>query len=87
MTRPLVLAFPLDHRRKLVSSLAAQMLARSPADAEKHLAAQLRRQAAALARKQVPKGRARVQLARLEQAVRSELWRLVLAPPQPRQGA
>lgn len=83
MTRQAVVAFPLDHRRKLVADLVAQMTARSPADTEKHLAAQLRRQAAALARKQIPEARARTELAALERAVRAELWRMVMVPPQP----
>jgi hypothetical protein len=83
MTRQVVVAFPLDRRSKLVAGLAAQTRARHQADAEKHLTVQLRRQAAALVRKQITDDVARLQVFALERAVRAELWRVHFTPQQP----
>jgi Family of unknown function (DUF6074) len=76
-----LLAFPLDRRRDLVRRLAAQMIARSEQDAERHLAHQLRRQANVLARKQLSDDSIHREIAGLASAVRREIWRLVLCAP------
>jgi hypothetical protein len=81
MTRRVILAFPLNHRRKLIAAIARQMLARSPVEAEKHLQLQLRHQAAALRRRQLPEKTIRAQTLALDRAVRAELWRVVVALP------
>jgi hypothetical protein len=76
----IVLAFPLSRRRTLVAKLAAQMLARSPSEAEKHLAFQLSRHRRTLRRRQLPDEIIDAQLRGLESAVRTDLWRAVMAP-------
>jgi hypothetical protein len=81
-----VLAFPLAKRLSLVRRLAEQMLARSSSEAEKHLDYELRRHRRSLARKQLPIEAIDAQLGDLHAAVRSELWRRVLAPQQPKSG-
>lgn len=76
--KPVIMPFPLARRLDLVSALARQMLARSPADAEKHLAFELRRHRAILGRRQLADAVIDGQLLGLEGAVRAELWRLVM---------
>ena len=75
-------AFPLSRRRELVRKLAAQMLNRSPVEAEKHLASELRRHRRVLARRQLSDAAIKTQLRALESVARSELWRLVMLPPR-----
>lgn len=81
-----LLTFPLERRRALVARLAARMLARPPKEAEKHLAFELERHRRSLARKRLPIEAIDIQISEFQAAVRSELGRLVLAPPQPRSG-
>jgi len=78
-----LIAFPLERRRELVRRLAAQMLARSSEQGEKHLATQLRRQTAALMRKGLPDGVVQREVQSLIAAVRREIWRIVLRVPPP----
>lgn len=75
-----VVPFPLSRRRDLVARLAAQMADRSAESAEKHLQLQLRRQTDVLRRKPLPEPIIVEQVRGLENAVRAELWRLVMAP-------
>jgi Family of unknown function (DUF6074) len=86
-SRARMLAFPLNRRSALVRKLAAQMLSRSPAEAEAHLAFERRRHRRLLTRRQIPAAEIDVQIRALQAAVRAELWRLVMAPPLPRGGA
>jgi Family of unknown function (DUF6074) len=81
-----LLAFPLKHRHAFVRRLAAQMLTRKAADGERHLEAQLRRQAVSMARKGFSDDVARRETASLEAAVRREIWRIVLRVPPPSTG-
>jgi hypothetical protein len=74
-------AFPLSRRRELVRKLAGQMLERSPVEAEKHLASELRRHRRLLTRKQLSEAAVEVQLRALQGAARAELRRLVMLPP------
>jgi hypothetical protein len=79
-----LLAFPLKHRHAFVRRLAARALARNAADGERHLAAQIRRQAGSLTRKGFSDDVVRQQTSSLEAAVRAEMWRQVLgASPLP----
>ena len=78
-----VLAFPLKCRHAFVRRLAAQVLARKASDGERHLEAQLRRQAVSMARKGFSDDVARRETASLEAAVRREIWRIVLRAPPP----
>jgi hypothetical protein len=81
-----ILAFPIARRRDQVRALAAQMLARPQEQAQKHLEFQLRRKLNTLRKKQVPEDVALREVRCFESAVRAELWRLVLTPPQPNPG-
>lgn len=83
MTCGSVLPFPLGRRHSLVKRLAAQLLARAPREADRHLAFELRRHRRALRRRQVSEDIILAQLRSLEGAVRSELWHFVLTPDQP----
>jgi hypothetical protein len=56
------------------------MAARKPAEAEKYLQQQLRRQIAALHQRQVSDRLVEQEIGALKSAVRAELWRLVLTP-------
>lgn len=49
-----IIAFPIVRRHVLIRRTAEQMLARSPDEAEKHLQAQVRRQASSMRRRQLP---------------------------------
>jgi hypothetical protein len=80
MKRERVVAFPFARRRALILRLARQMVARAPAEAEKYLQQQLRRQIAALHHRQVSDRLVEQEIGTLESAVRAELWRLVLTP-------
>jgi hypothetical protein len=76
-----ILAFPIARRGDQVRALASQMAKRPAAQAEKHLAYQLRRRRDALLRKQVPVDVVRRQLRAFERAVRRALWFRVMEPP------
>jgi hypothetical protein len=76
-------AFPLSRRRELVRKLAAQMLNRSPSEAERHLTVELQRHRRVLQHRQLSKETIEAQLRGLESAVRTELWRVVMAPERP----
>ena len=80
MKRERVFAFPFARRRGLILRLAGQMAAREPAEAEKYLQQQLRRQIAALHHRQLSDRAVEQEIGALESAVRAELWRLVLTP-------
>ncbi len=80
MKRGKVVVFPFAYRRGLILRLARQMLVRGPAEAEKYLTQQLRRQIAALHHRQVSDRAVEQEIHALESAVRVELWRLVLTP-------
>jgi hypothetical protein len=82
----IVLAFPPSHRKDLVIKVARQMAARPPTLAERHLKQQLDRQSKAMRRTQVPGNEIERLVRALESAIRSELWRQVLDPPQPTGG-
>jgi hypothetical protein len=75
-----LIAFPIVRRRELIAKLAAQMLARPPDVAEKHLQVQVRRQGHALRRKQLPEDQVLRQMRAFEAAVRAALWRNILTP-------
>jgi hypothetical protein len=77
----LLIAYPLRHRHAFVRRLAAQVLARTPALGEKHIAHQLRRQAIALTRKGFGEDVVRREVGSLEAAVRREIWLTVLGVP------
>jgi hypothetical protein len=83
MMRAVILAFPIAQRGDQVRALARQMLARQADLAERHLAAQLRGKTATLLRKQVPADIVAREVRAFENAVRRELWRMVLTPPPP----
>ena len=77
MKREKVVAFPFARRRGLIVRLARQMAARGSAEAEEYLQQQLRRQIAALHRRQVSDRAVEQEISALESAIRAELWRLV----------
>jgi hypothetical protein len=79
----IVLAFPIARRRDHVEALAAQMMARPLEQAEKHLAFQLRRKRAGLARKGLAADVVEREVCAFEGAVRRALWTLVISPPRP----
>jgi hypothetical protein len=79
MTASLI-AFPIVRRCRLIDRTAAQMLARPPEIAEKHLQAQVRRQGYALRRRQLPEDQISRQMHAFEAAVRAALWRHILTP-------
>jgi GTP-sensing pleiotropic transcriptional regulator CodY len=81
--RTITLPFPLDRRHDLVTRLAAQMLARSPSDANKHLVVELERHRRILRRRGFADSVIAAQIRALESAVRAELWRVVICPQQP----
>jgi transcription initiation factor TFIIIB Brf1 subunit/transcription initiation factor TFIIB len=82
-TGALVLSFPLNRRRALVARLAAQMLARVPGEAEKHLTFELLRHKRILSRRQLSEEVIERQLRALEGAVRAKIWHVVMAPIRP----
>jgi Family of unknown function (DUF6074) len=84
MTCSTILAFPLGRRHSLIKKLTAQMLARSSAEAEKHLTFELRRHRRILHHRQLKKDVIEQQLRSLEAAVRMELWRVVMKLERPR---
>jgi hypothetical protein len=79
-----IVPFPAKARGAFIARLVAQVAARSPLVGEKHLAHQLRVQGEALRRKGVPEPAVRREVAALEAAVRTELWRAVFGQPSPR---
>jgi hypothetical protein len=76
-----VIPFPMSRRHALVHQLARQMLDRSPAEAEKHLAFELSRHERLLRRRSFPDDVVVSQVKGFEFAVRAVLWRLVISPP------
>jgi Family of unknown function (DUF6074) len=87
MKRDQVVPFPLARRRNLIEKIAAQMAARRPVAAEKHLQQQLRRQINVLHRRQMSDQIIDREVRAFESTVRAELWRLVLTPSLPPSGA
>lgn len=83
MKRSSVSVFPLARRRLLVKKLAGQMLARSPAAAEGHLAFELQRHRRTLRNRQLSDEVIEGQMRALEAAVRAELLRVVMKPERP----
>jgi Family of unknown function (DUF6074) len=81
-----VLAFPLARRRDLVKKLAEQMLARQPKEAERHLGFELERHRRVLRRRLFSNSTIEEELRAFRGVVLQELWRIVMAPPQPRSG-
>jgi hypothetical protein len=79
--------FPLARRRALIAGLAAQMAARPMAAAEKHLQLELRRHARILQRRSIAPKIIERETRSLEAAVRGALWRAILLPQQPPNGA
>lgn len=75
-----LLPFPIVRRGSLVKATAAQMLSRPPTTAEKYLQMQIRRQAAAMRRKQLTEEQINNEVRQFEAAVRATLWRRVLTP-------
>ncbi len=75
-----ILPFPLSRRCNLVKKLAEQMLARSPKEAERHLAFELERHRRILGRRQLSEGAIEVAIRALAAAVRTELWLLIMTP-------
>jgi Family of unknown function (DUF6074) len=75
MKRDQVVLFPLARRRNLIKRLAAQMAARRPAAAEKHLQQQLRRQTNVLHRRQMSDQVIEREVRAFESTVCAELWR------------
>jgi len=85
-----IVPYPLARRRDLVTKIAAQMMARPIAAAERHLQQQVDRQFRILKRKGVPHADAQKQTLALQATVRAELWRLLMhpnSPPKPPKGA
>jgi hypothetical protein len=78
-----ILAFPIARRGDQVRALASQMAKRPAAQAQKHLAYQLRRRRDVLLRKQLPVAVVQRELRAFEGAVRRALWFLVMEPPLP----
>lgn len=78
-----LIVFPITRRPKLIERTAAQMLARPPDLAEKHLAVQIRRQASAMRRRQLGEDAIGAEMKAFESAIRAALWRLVLTPTRP----
>lgn len=82
--RPLVVPFPIARRRDLVEAVAAGMLKRAPAQAERHLEFSADRQAIVLRRRGIEQSVIDEQIAVFVSAVRAEVWRLVMAPREAR---
>lgn len=77
-----VIAFPQARRVHLVERTAARVAhARSKDQGERLLAAAVRKQRDALVRKRVPSGKVERECRALENAIRAEMWRLILTPP------
>jgi hypothetical protein len=81
--RAYILAFPLARRYSLVKKLASQMLARSSAAADGHLAFELQRHRRTLRNRKLSDDVIEREVRMLEAAVRAELWRTVVTPEQP----
>ena len=80
--RGYVLPFPLARRYSLVKKLAKQMLARSPVEAERHLASELRRHMNVMRRRQLSVGTIGAELLALEKEGRREFLKLIVLRPR-----
>lgn len=77
-----IFPFPVARRRNLVEAVAVGMLERSPDQAERHLVFSAERQAIVLRRRGIAQSVIDEQVAAFVAAVRAEVWRQVLTPPQ-----
>jgi len=77
-----VIAFPQARRVHLVEKTAARVAhAKSQEQGERLLAAAVHKQRGAMTRKRVPAGRVDRECRALENAIRAQVWRLILTPP------
>jgi Family of unknown function (DUF6074) len=81
MTATLIIPFPQVRRRRFVMRHAIRLAGLPHKTAEKLLAATLRQQAEAMARKGIPAAVIERESRNLENAIRAELWRQVLLRP------
>jgi hypothetical protein len=79
-TRPAIIPFPQARCRRFIMKTAARLLSVPAKTGEKLLLATLRQQAAVMARKGVPPDLIERERRKLESAIRTELWRALLAP-------
>jgi Family of unknown function (DUF6074) len=82
-----IIRFPLARQRRLVTKLARDMAAQVPSRAEKTLRTELQRRIDALHRQGLSDQAVEREVRALEWAVRGELWRIVLLPEFPVEGA
>jgi hypothetical protein len=75
-----IVPFPAHRRGRFVAKQAARMADLSPAAAERHLQQQLKIQGDTMARRGISEDLITEQRSRLEKAIRTDLWRLVLCP-------
>jgi hypothetical protein len=75
-----VTPFPQVRRRRFILKMAQRLARMTSRTGEKILAATLRQQAAAMARKQIAPDLIERECRALELAIRAELWRQVLVP-------
>jgi hypothetical protein len=75
-----VIPFPQTRRRPFIMRMASRVTAVSAKTGEKLLAAALRQQAEAMARKRISRDLIEQECRKLEGAIRAEIWRRVLLP-------
>jgi Family of unknown function (DUF6074) len=78
-----IIPFPQIKRRRFVTRNAIRLAALPHKTAEKILAAALRHQAAVMARKGIPPAVIERESRSLENAIRAELWHIVMMSPAP----
>jgi hypothetical protein len=76
-----LIPFPQIRRRRFVMRHAIRLAGLPHKTAEKLLAATLKQQAAVMARKGIPAAMVERESRSLENAIRAELWRLILLRP------
>lgn len=74
-------AFPLTRRTHFIAKQARRVAELSPAAGEKHIAAQVKTQRDAMARKGIVVEIIERETAQLESAIRAAVWSAVLMPP------
>jgi hypothetical protein len=76
-----LIPFPQIKRRRFIMKTVARLVSVPAKTAEKLLAAALKQQAAVMARKGIPAAMVERESRSLENAIRAELWRLILLRP------